>query len=153
MSYLHIPWGKVNYFKVSDLLLQNSFHCLTYYFLVYSERHKKLKIKLFKHIKFKESLFSKYIFKINLFYLILFFALLNEFYYIYGCTTIITTKFYSISIPNLQCIPPPPQLVSFGNHKFFKVFCCAKFIVFFFRFHKFLITEKNFKNIYYHILT
>ena len=69
-----------------------------------------------------------------------FFKLLNEFYYIYSCTTIITTKFYIISIPNSQRIPPPPQSISFGNHKFFKVcesvsvlqrssLCC------FFRFH------------------
>ena len=48
------------------------------------------------------------------------FLLLNAFYYIYSCTTIITTKFYSISIPNPQCIPPIPQSVSFGNGKFFK---------------------------------
>ena len=34
---------------------------------------------------------------------------------------IITTKFYSMSIPNPQYIPRPPQPVSFGNHKFFKV--------------------------------
>uniref|UniRef100_A0A8D0TYK6 Short transient receptor potential channel 1 n=1 Tax=Sus scrofa TaxID=9823 RepID=A0A8D0TYK6_PIG len=37
----------------------------------------------------------------------------------HSCTTIITTKFYSTSIPNPQCIPPPPQPISFGNHKFF----------------------------------
>ena len=36
------------------------------------------------------------------------FFLINEFYYIYRCTTIITTKFYSISIPNPQCTPLPP---------------------------------------------
>ena len=48
------------------------------------------------------------------------FLLRNEFYYIYRCTTVIANKFYSISIPNPQCIPHP-QPVSFGNHKFFKV--------------------------------
>ena len=36
--------------------------------------------------------------------------LLNEFYYIYSCTMIITTPFYSISIPNPQCIPQAPNL-------------------------------------------
>ena len=40
--------------------------------------------------------------------------------YIFSCTVIITTKFYSISNPNPQCIPPL-QTVSFGNRKFFKV--------------------------------
>ena len=39
-----------------------------------------------------------------------FLKLLNEFYYTYRCTTIVTTKFYSISIPNPQCIPPSPNL-------------------------------------------
>ena len=38
------------------------------------------------------------------------FFYLNEFYYVYSYTTIITTKFYSISISNLQCIPPPTNL-------------------------------------------
>ena len=38
------------------------------------------------------------------------FLLLNEFYYIYRYTIIITTKFNSISIPNPQCIPPSPNL-------------------------------------------
>ena len=33
-----------------------------------------------------------------------FFTLLNEFYYIYSCTAIVTSKFYSISIPNHQLI-------------------------------------------------
>ena len=37
------------------------------------------------------------------------------------CAVIITAKFYSISIPNPQCILPPPQIILFGNHKFFKV--------------------------------
>ena len=41
-------------------------------------------------------------------FFLLIFKLLNEFYYIYSCTTIITPQFYSISIPNPQCIPPPP---------------------------------------------
>ena len=38
-----------------------------------------------------------------------FFKLLNEFYYIYRCKMIIITKFYSISIPNPQCTPHPPN--------------------------------------------
>ena len=46
--------------------------------------------------------------------LILFFflfkKLLSEFYYIYSCATIITTKLYRISIPNPQGIPPPSNL-------------------------------------------
>ena len=46
--------------------------------------------------------------------------LLSEFYYIYSCTTTITTTFYSISIPDPQCIPHPPP-VSFGHRKLFKV--------------------------------
>ena len=49
------------------------------------------------------------------------FLLLNEFYYIYSCTTILTTQLYSISIQNTQCIPPTLQPVSFGNQKFFKI--------------------------------
>ena len=36
---------------------------------------------------------------------LVFFKLLNEFYYIYIWTTVITTQFYSISIPNPQFIP------------------------------------------------
>ena len=46
-----------------------------------------------------------------------FFKLLNEFYYIYNCTMIITAQFYRISIPNPQHRPPSPNL----SHKFFKV--------------------------------
>ena len=73
-----------------------------------------------------------------LFYL---FFKLNKFYFIYSCTTTITTQFY-ISIPNPQPIPPL-QLVSFGNHKFFKV--CESVSVLqsslcpFFRFHIYVI--------------
>ena len=48
------------------------------------------------------------------------FFILNEFYYIYRCTTIITTKFYSISIPNLQCIPPPLNLSPLESTTFSK---------------------------------
>ena len=40
--------------------------------------------------------------------------LLHEFYYIYSCTTIITTQFYNISIPT-----PAHRPVSLGKHKFF----------------------------------
>ena len=39
--------------------------------------------------------------------------LLNEFYYIYSCTTIIATQFYSISIPNPEHSPTPPTCPSF----------------------------------------
>ena len=35
----------------------------------------------------------------------------NEFYYVYSCTKIITTQFYSISVPKPQCIPHPPLRV------------------------------------------
>ena len=42
------------------------------------------------------------------FILLFYFLLLNEFYYIYSCTMIITTRFYSIFIPNPQPIPHPP---------------------------------------------
>ena len=51
---------------------------------------------------------------------LLHFLLLNELYYIYSCTVIITTQFYSISIPNHQGIAPPPNLSHLEN-KFFKV--------------------------------
>ena len=56
----------------------------------------------------------------------IFLKLLNEFYHIYRCTAIITTKFPSISIPNPQHIPPPPNLshletVSFSSICF--LFC------------------------------
>lgn len=40
----------------------------------------------------------------------LFLKSLDEFYYLYRCTTIITTKFDSMSIPNPQYISPPPNL-------------------------------------------
>ena len=57
-----------------------------------------------------------------------FFFITNGFYYIYRCTTIITTKFYSISIPNPQCIPPPPNLshletISFSKSMSQYLFC------------------------------
>ena len=56
------------------------------------------------------------------------FKLLNGFYYIYGCTMIITFQFYSISIPNPQRIPPPPnpshlETVSFSNFVSPYLFC------------------------------
>ena len=43
-----------------------------------------------------------------LFFFNLILLLLNEFITFYSCTMIITTQFYSISIPQPQCIPPPP---------------------------------------------
>lgn len=49
-----------------------------------------------------------------LFLIFLFFLLLNELYYIYSCTTIITPKFHSISIPNPQQISPPPRSILFN---------------------------------------
>ena len=48
------------------------------------------------------------------------FLLLNEFYYIYSCTTILTTQLYSISIPNTQCIPPPSNLSHLETRSFSK---------------------------------
>ena len=50
----------------------------------------------------------------------LFFKSLDEFYYLYRCTTIITTKFDSMSIPNPQCIPPPPKLSPLETIRFSK---------------------------------
>ena len=47
------------------------------------------------------------------------FLLFNEFYYIYSCTMIITTQFYSISILNPQPIPPCPNLSPLEIVKFF----------------------------------
>ena len=47
--------------------------------------------------------------------------LLNEFHYIYNCTKIITTTFYSISIPNPQYHPPTHQdtvLITILTHLF-----------------------------------
>ena len=64
----------------------------------------------------------------------------NEFYYIYSCIKIITTKFYSISIPSPQCIPSSLKLshletINFskseGQYLFYKEVHC----VLFFRFH------------------
>ena len=49
-----------------------------------------------------------------------FFRLLNEFYYIYSCTMIMKTQFYSISISTLSAYPQH-QFASFGSHKFFEV--------------------------------
>ena len=66
-------------------------------------------------------LVTKGLFSVSVNLLLICFLLLNEFYYVYRYTTSITTKFYSISIPNPLCTLPPPQLVSFGNHKFFNV--------------------------------
>ena len=65
-----------------------------------------------------------------------FFKLLNEFYYIYSCTMITNTKFYSISIPNPQCIPRPPNLshletISFSkpvSHYLFGKIHCVLFL-------------------------
>ena len=51
------------------------------------------------------------------------FFLLNEFYYIYRCTTIITTKFYSISIPNPQCILSHLETISFSKSVSQYLFC------------------------------
>jgi len=53
---------------------------------------------------------------------------LNEFYYISRCPTIITTKLWSSSIRNAQCIPPPPKLshvetVSFAKSVSQDLFC------------------------------
>ena len=49
-----------------------------------------------------------------------FFKILNEFYYMYSCTTIIPTKFYSISIPNPPRIPSPPNLSPLETTNFSK---------------------------------
>ena len=62
--------------------------------------------------------------------------LLNEFYYIHNCTMITTTKFYSMSIPNPRCIPPPLNLshletVSFSESLSQYLFCKEVHCVFF----------------------
>ena len=69
-----------------------------------------------------------------------FFKLLNDFFYIGSCPTIITTQFYSISIPN-PVHPSTPHPGSVGNCKFFRV--CESVSVLqrsslchFFRFHR-----------------
>ena len=56
------------------------------------------------------------------------FLLLSEFYYVYSCTMIITTQFYSLSISNPQRISPPPNLshletVSFSKSVSQYLFC------------------------------
>ena len=51
----------------------------------------------------------------------LFFFSINEFYCVHSCTTIITTKFYSISTTNPQCILPPPNLSHLETVSFSKV--------------------------------
>ena len=57
----------------------------------------------------------------NLFFRCWFFKkLLSKFYYTYSCTTIITTQFYGISIPNPRNIPPPPDPPPFGTASFSK---------------------------------
>ena len=50
----------------------------------------------------------------------LFKKLFSEFYYIYSCTTIITNQFYSISTPNPQSFPRPPNLSHLETVRFSK---------------------------------
>ena len=52
---------------------------------------------------------------------VIFCLLLNEFYYSYSCTTIITTEFYSISVH-----PPTPNLTHLETISFSK---CTFFIL------------------------
>ena len=55
-------------------------------------------------------------------YFLSFFVKLNEFYYIYSCTTIITTQLFNISTPDPPHRPSLPwQPVAFGHRKFFEV--------------------------------
>ena len=73
-----------------------------------------------------------------------FFLLLNEFCYIYSCTMIITTQSCSISIPNPQPIPSPPNLSPLETMSFSKsmsqyLFCKEVHSVLFFRFHMWVI--------------
>ena len=68
--------------------------------------------------------------------LVNFFKLLNELYYIYSCTMIITIQFYRIFIPQPQCILPPPELSPLETVSLWVSICSAKkSIVFFLRFH------------------
>ena len=57
---------------------------------------------------------------LKIFFPFIIFLLLNEFYYIHSCTTIITTKFYSMSIPKTHYLPHLPTCL-IGNWKFLKV--------------------------------
>ena len=65
-----------------------------------------------------------------------------NFIYIYRCTMIITSQFYSVSIPNPQWIPPPPACLT-GKPEVFQsvrpyLFCrevhCALFYLFMYLF-------------------
>ena len=64
---------------------------------------------------------------------LMYFLLLSEFYYIYTCTMTITTKFYSISIPNPQHIPSPLNLSHLETLSFsslwVNIYSVKKFIV------------------------
>uniref|UniRef100_A0A4X1TPT9 Nose resistant-to-fluoxetine protein N-terminal domain-containing protein n=1 Tax=Sus scrofa TaxID=9823 RepID=A0A4X1TPT9_PIG len=71
-------------------------------------------------------------------YFIFCFLPLDEFYYIYSCTMIITTQFSSISIPNPQCISPrtcPLETISFAKSVSQYLFCKEVHSVLFFGFH------------------
>ena len=73
----------------------------------------------------------------QLFFLFLiYFLLLNEFISC-SCTMIITTHFYSISIPQPQSIPPTPQTVSVGNSKSVSQYLFCKEV------HSFLFSDST----------
>ena len=76
-------------------------------------------------LSFLSFFMEKKLFRISKWYVrnyhfLVFFKLLNEFYYICSCTMIITTKFYRISIPNHQCIPQTPTLLLWKTLSFSK---------------------------------
>ena len=80
---------------------------------------------------------------------VFFVCLFVFFFYSVNCTVIITTQFYSISIPIPQPISPcPPQPVSFGNHKFFKV--CESLYQFCKEVHCVLFSDSTCK--WYHVM-
>ena len=72
-------------------------------------------------------------------FIYLFILLLKWIYHVCSCIIILTIQFHRISIPRPKHIPPPPQTVSFGDHKFFNACASASVlqssVCSFFRFH------------------
>ena len=100
------------------------------------EAHRKEALEYYLSAQFLLIIMSFWVPQRFIYLFIYLFLLLSEFYYNYTCTTIITTNFYSISIPNPHCIGPPPNLSHLETIGFFQSLwvsiCSAKFIVSFF---------------------
>ena len=64
---------------------------------------------------------SVFFFFLDFFTWELFFLFTHWIYHICSCILIITIQFHRISVPQPKHIPPTPQTVSSGDHKFFKV--------------------------------